>query len=63
MRFGVPYTGIDFVYNQNLQDRFLEANLFPTLSAQGLGVSDIETEQRVKNPGNRDEVQTYLQKF
>jgi len=62
MRFGVPYTGIDFVYNQNLQDRFLEANFFPTLSAQGLGVNDMEIEQRVQNPGNRDEVQTYLQK-
>lgn len=62
MGYAVPYTGIDFIYNQNLQDRFLEANFFPTLSAQGLGISNMEIEQRVQNPGNRDEVQTYLQK-
>ncbi|MCL4418921.1 hypothetical protein M1146_02335 [Patescibacteria group bacterium] len=62
MGYAIPYTGIDFIYNQGLQDRFLEANFFPTLSAQGLGISDMEIEQRVQNPGNRDEVQTYLQK-
>ncbi len=62
MKCASPWTGADFVFNAELQDRFLEANMFPTLSAAGLGVSEIEIRQRVEHPDNHQEVQKYLRK-
>ncbi|HVZ12755.1 MAG TPA: hypothetical protein VG965_07035 [Patescibacteria group bacterium] len=61
-RTGFPYVGIDFMYDKKFNLYFLEANSFPTLSADGLGISEIELRQRVRRWNNRDEVQKYLRK-
>lgn len=63
MKLAFPYIGVDFIYNQECKDLFLEGNAWPALFAEGLGVSQQDINNNVINPNDRSEVQTYLSKI
>ena len=51
-----PFTGVDFIYDRDLKDFFLEANTGPSLFAEGLGVSHEE----IRKNKRKEHEQEYL---
>jgi len=51
-----PFTGVDFIYDRDLKDFFLEANTGPTLFSEGLGVS----KEEIRRKKGKEDGQEYL---